>query len=66
MSNIKRKVQFEPLKMKLESGWYVRVTFPFGGQPQKIDGFKTRTEAREWIKSKSAAWLKEYEGGRYA
>ena len=30
-----------------------------------IGSFKTEEEAREWIKRKSAEWLKEFDGGRY-
>jgi hypothetical protein len=29
-------------------------------------GFKTEAEAQEWIDHKSAAWLKEFDGGKYA
>jgi hypothetical protein len=65
MVTIKRKVEFEPVMMKIGSGWYVRITLPDGVGPQ-LGGFKTEDEAREWIARESAAWLKEYEGGKYA
>jgi len=58
-------MKFEPVKLKAGSGWYVRLTLPDGRQPQ-IDGFKTEAEALEWIKTTSVAWLKIFEGGRYA
>ena len=51
--------------MKIGSGWCVQVTLPYGINP-KFGGFKTEEEAREWTVRKSAEWLKEYEGGRYA
>jgi hypothetical protein len=56
---------FDPVQLKDGSGWYVRLTLPDGREPQ-IDGFKTEAEAQDWIKSKSAEWLKSYEGGKYA
>jgi hypothetical protein len=54
-----------PAPMKIGSGWCVQVTLPSGINP-KLGGFKTEEEAREWIARKSAEWLKQYEGGRYA
>jgi hypothetical protein len=65
MATPKPKVDFYPAPMKIGSGWCVRVTIPFGPSPD-LGGFKTEEEAREWIVHKSRAWLKEYEGGRYA
>ena len=51
--------------MKIGKGWCVRAKPP-KGTPALLGGFKTEEEAREWIKRKSPAWLKEFEGGRYA
>jgi hypothetical protein len=65
MATTKPKVEFEPVPMKIGSGWCVRVTLPYGASPQ-LGGFKTEEEAREWIRRKSAAWLREYESGRHA
>jgi hypothetical protein len=64
MASPKPKVRFEAAETK-GGEWYVRLTLPGGRQPQ-IDGFKTEAEARRWIKAQSAAWLKMYEGGKYA
>jgi len=65
MASVTPKAKFEAIQLKDRSGWYVRLTLPDGRQPQ-IDGFKTQSEARKWIKVQSTAWLKMYEGGRYA
>jgi hypothetical protein len=65
VARIKPKVEFEPVPMKIGSGWCVQVTLPYGNNP-KLGGFKTEQEAREWTARNSAEWLKEYEGGRYA
>jgi hypothetical protein len=65
MAHFKSKVGFEAVPMKVGSGWYVRVTPPMGTQSQ-LGGFKTEDEANIWITDKSAAWLKEYENGKYA
>jgi hypothetical protein len=65
MAPHKAKTKFEPAELKAGIGWCVRLTLPSGRQPQ-IDGFETEAEAREWIKARSAAWLKMYESGRYA
>jgi hypothetical protein len=51
--------------MKIGGAWFVRLTLP-GGKQTHIDGFKSGVEAREWIETKSAAWLKMYDGGKYA
>jgi hypothetical protein len=61
----KHKTKFEPVQMKAEPGWYVRITLPHGEQIH-IDEFIAEAEARAWIEHKSAAWLKKYRGGRYA
>ena len=46
-------------------GWYVRAILP-NAPPLYLGGFKTEDEAIDWIARKSKAWLKEYDGGRYA
>jgi hypothetical protein len=65
MTTTKPRVLFEPMPMKIGSGWYVLVTFP-SGVSHRLGGFKTEEEARVWIACKSAAWLKEYDAGKYA
>jgi hypothetical protein len=47
------KVKFDPTRL------------PNGDQTQ-ISGFFTEVEAREWIATESAAWLKQYRGGKFA
>ena len=64
MATSKLKARFEAVEGK-DGEWYVRLTLPGGRQPH-IDGFKTEAEAHRWIKGQSAAWLKQYEGGKYA
>jgi hypothetical protein len=70
VANAKPKAEFEPVAMTTGKGWFVRVTLPRRGNgphPEpRLGGFKTESEARIWIARKSAAWLREYEGGRYA
>ncbi len=65
MADTKPKVIFEPVPMKNGKGWYVRVKFPHGPQPQ-IDGFNRKAEAIAWIEHESGDWLKRYEGGKHA
>ena len=65
MAGSKRKTKFEPVQLKAEPDWYVRITLPHGEEIH-IDEFKTEAEARVWIDDKSSAWLKKYRGGRYA
>jgi hypothetical protein len=65
MAKLKPKVAFEPVAMKIGAAWFVRLKLP-GGRQTRIDGFKSEVEAREWIRSRSAAWLKMYDGGKYA
>jgi hypothetical protein len=64
MADIKHKVEFEPVPMKIGAGWFVRVMLPRGEQP-RLGGFNSEAEAREWIKRKSAAWLREHHGYQY-
>jgi hypothetical protein len=64
MATPKLKTIFEPAELKGRTGWCVRIMLPNGIKPQ-IDGFETETEARDWIKARSTAWLKMYESGKY-
>jgi len=61
----KRKVEFEAVEMMIGRGWYVLVKLPQGPQPQ-LGGFNSQAEAQDWIARKSAAWLKDYQNGKYA
>jgi hypothetical protein len=63
MANIRPKVEFEPVELKVGQGWCVRVTLLQGKQPQ-LGNFHTEVEAQEWVKRRSLAWLKKYERGR--
>jgi hypothetical protein len=45
--------KFEPIQLKDDSGWYVRITLPHGVQ-NHISYFKTEAEARTWIGENSA------------
>jgi hypothetical protein len=64
MTASKSKARFDIVETK-DGQWHVRVTLP-GGKQSQVDDFRTESEARRWIKAQSAAWLKMYEGGRYA
>jgi hypothetical protein len=59
------KVRFDAVETK-DGQWHVRLTLPNKGPQPQIDGFNTQSEARKWIKVQSDAWLKMYEGGKYA
>ena len=50
---------FEPIQLKDDSRWYVRITLPHGVQ-NHITNFKTEAEARTWIGENSALWLTAY------
>jgi hypothetical protein len=65
MVGSKPKTKFEPVQLKAEQGWHVRITLPHGEQIQ-MSGFETEARARDWIATKAADWLKHYRGGRYA
>ena len=65
MGSPKPKTKFDPVQMKAEPGWYVRITLPHGEEIH-INEFKTDAEARSWIDDKTVSWLKKYRRGRYA
>jgi hypothetical protein len=48
---------FEARQLKRGEGWYVLVTWP-NGSSALIHDLASEAEAEEWIKNKSAAWLK--------
>ena len=64
MANIIGKVEFQPVRMDSGAGWFIRVLLPEGEQP-RLGGFSTEAEAADWIRHKSARWLKEHHGYRY-
>jgi hypothetical protein len=51
----KPNAKFEPIQLKDDSGWCVRITLPHGVQSH-ISFFKTEAEARTWIGENSVAW----------
>jgi hypothetical protein len=51
------KAIFDPVELKAEPSWYVRIAFPSGEQTY-VGGFITEAAAREWIATKSAEWLR--------
>jgi hypothetical protein len=57
MPGRKPKTKFEPVRMKAEPEWYVRITLPHGEQIH-IDESTTEAEAKSWIDDKSVTWLK--------
>jgi hypothetical protein len=59
------ETKFEPVELKADPAWCVRVTLPHGEQIQ-VNRFETEARARDWISNKAADWLKKHRGGRYA
>jgi hypothetical protein len=55
----KPHTKFEPIRLKGDSRWCVRITFPHGVQSH-ISDFKTEAEARTWIGENLPVWLTEY------
>jgi hypothetical protein len=51
----KPHTKFEPIQLKGDSAWRVRITLPHGVQSH-ISFFKTEAEARTWIDENSAVW----------
>ena len=47
--------RMEPRELKDGSGWYVHLTWPTGAQ-EDID-VSSETEAIEWVRNRSSAWL---------
>jgi hypothetical protein len=52
--------EFEPIQLRGDSRWFVRITLPHGAQ-SRISDFKTEAEARTWIGENSPLWLTAYE-----
>ena len=65
MPKRQQTVKFEVILLKLAAGWCVHVSLPHGHETQ-IGEFRSEAEARSWIAERSAQWLKEYDGGKYA
>ena len=64
MVDAPQKTTFEAVQIKMGPEWYVHVTLPNGEQPH-LGRFKMEAEAIEWIRDKSAGWLKGYESSRF-
>ena len=56
MTEVKPRVEFEPVDTRTGAGWQVRASLPSGKQVF-IGSFTTEVEAKEWIVRKSDAWL---------
>jgi hypothetical protein len=56
MSDVKPRVEFEPVDTRTGAGWQVRASLPSGKQVF-IGSFNNEVEAKEWIVRKSDAWL---------
>jgi hypothetical protein len=61
MGNSAPKTTFEPVQLKAEPKWYVRITLP-RDEDIHLDELKTEAEVQAWIDGKSAARLKKYRG----
>jgi hypothetical protein len=59
----KPHTKFEPIQLRADSAWPVRITLPNGVQ-NHISFFKTEAEAKTWIDENSAVWLMDG-GGMY-
>ena len=59
----KPRTKFEPIQLRADSAWGVRITLPNGVQ-NHISFFKTEAEAKTWIDENSAVWLMDG-GGMY-
>jgi len=52
-------IKFEPLPVKVGGEWQVVVTYPTG-EIEQVDGFKSETEAVDWIGSTACLeWVGE-------
>jgi len=51
------KPTFTPVEDKVGTGWHVDVVWEYG-MKEEIPGFRSETEAQDWIDHKSGAWLK--------
>ena len=65
MADGNARVRFEPIQLQPGAGWHVLITLRYGKQ-LKINGFESSAEAREWIRTESAAWLSKYNSGLQA
>ena len=63
MSNTQPAVRFFPIEMQSRLSWYILVMIPNAVHPE-IHGFRTASDAREWIREHSFEWLQEYNGKR--
>jgi hypothetical protein len=47
---------FGPRPLQVGSDWYVQVTWP-DGEVERVSGFRTEAEAKEWIDTRYRKWL---------
>jgi hypothetical protein len=65
MADTQPKTEFEPVELKSDPRWHVRVKFP-SGQQTYVNGFDTEAQARDWIARDATAWLqRQCESGKY-
>jgi hypothetical protein len=58
------EAHFQARPLKRGTGWYVLVSWD-GGRTAQINDFASEAEADEWIKNKSAGWLKTRDTGSH-
>lgn len=58
------EAHFEARQIKRSEDWSVLVTWDTGRTAQ-VNNFADRAEAEEWIKNKSAAWVKARHTGSH-
>ncbi len=58
------EAHFEARQLERDGGWHVVVTWT-NGRTAQINNFTDGAEAEEWIKNKSAAWLKARQTGSH-
>jgi hypothetical protein len=58
MARPKGEITLAAQPVKFGAQWHVVGTYP-GGQSEHITGFKTETDALDWIVNDSAAWLQK-------
>jgi hypothetical protein len=52
-------IKFEPLRLKVGAEWQIVVTYPTG-EIEHVGGFKSETEAVDWIGSTACLeWVRE-------
>ncbi len=57
MAEVRDKLTINPQPVRVGNEWRVRAVWP-SGYPEEITGFKTEAEAKDWIATRSKAWLR--------